>query len=57
VRRKLYLTLSELNEAVAVQTELVWLYKAYAQNKLLEAGIHIDLDTLCGYPRPPDGLG
>ena len=54
---QLYLSLSELDEAIGAIAGLAWLYKAYAQTRLSEVGVHIDLDAVCGYARPLDGLG
>jgi len=54
---QLYLTLSELDETVVAATTLAPLYKAYAQTKLSEAGVFVDLDDVCGCPRPLNGVG
>lgn len=55
--RQLYLTLLDMDEHVTAPAALERLYRAYAQTRMSEAGILIDLDAVCGSARPLDGLG
>lgn len=54
---QLYATLSELEAVVVASTAVARLYKAFAQTKLSEAGIFVDLDIVCDGARSLDGLG
>ena len=46
--RELHATLLEPEGAGVASTALAWLYKAYAQTKLSEAGVFVDLDAVWG---------
>lgn len=54
---QLHATLSELEVAMVASTAVAWLYKAFAQTKLSEAGNSVDLDTVCDGAWALDGLG